>query len=482
MNVILFMADQMRGDCLGCMGHPVVKTPNLDMLAAQGTLFTRAYTPSPSCIPARACLLTGMNPWHTGILGMGEGMPHMADNYAHTLPGELANAGYHTCAVGKNHFHPQRALNGYHATILDESSRAIDKNFVSDYVEWYGKQTNDMEGYQDSSVDWNGWISRPYHTSENLHPTHWTADRAIEFLKKRDPNKPFFLKCSFARPHSPYDPPQVYYDMYKDNHNIPEPFVGDWSQCNDVEFDALNVHTWRGKLHSEDIRRARAAYYGNITFIDYSIGRVLRTLNSMRLYDDTMILFTSDHGDMLGDHHLWRKTHAYEGSTHIPLLIKPTQGQGNKMQRCGKLTTLMDIMPTVLDAVGLRIPATCDGLSMLPLLQGKSSDNWRTHLLSEHCACYAQEQEYVFVADEQYKLIFFPYNGSLQFFDLIKDPGECVNEILKPEYTQIIADMTNHLVKEFQMRQWPVLQGEQLCAKPDKMVLTSPNAGSFGVQ
>lgn len=480
MNVILFMADQMRGDCMGCMGNDAIKTPHLDMLAAQGTLFTRAYTPSASCVPARACLLTGMDPWHTGILGMGSGMKPISDRYEHTLPGELSAAGYHTCAVGKNHFTPQRALNGYHATILDESTRQIDRGFVSDYVEWYGKQTGDPDGFWDTGLNWNGWLGRPFHADETLHPTHWTADRAIEFLKKRDPGKPFFLKCSFARPHSPYDAPQVYYDMYKDR-ELPAPYVGDWSDCNDVPYDALQVNAWRGRQKPEDIHTARALYYGNVTFIDHSIGRVLNQLTKLGLYNDTMIIFTSDHGDMLGDHHLWRKTYGYEGSSHIPMLIKPALGQGLPMQKCDRVVTLSDIMPTVLDAAGVTIPNTCDGASMMPLVRGEDAD-WRETVICEHCACYSPEQENVFVTDGHHKLIFFPLDGSLQLFDLDHDPGECKNALDDPDYRAIRDKLTEKLIGEFTMRGWPVTDGKRLLAKPQGMVLTSPHAGIYGVK
>lgn len=132
-NVLLIMTDQQRWDTLGCYGNAVVETPNLDWLASMGIVFTAAYTSTPSCVPARASLITGMDPWNTGILGMGEGQHGMGVNFAHTLPGELALAGYHTQGVGKMHFHPQRALNGFHHTVLDESGRVGTPGFVSDY-------------------------------------------------------------------------------------------------------------------------------------------------------------------------------------------------------------------------------------------------------------------------------------------------------------------------------------------------------------
>jgi arylsulfatase A-like enzyme len=187
---------------------------NLDYLASEGTFFTNAYSCTPSCIPARASLLTGMNPWKTGILGMGRGQGRMGTGFQHTLPGELAKAGYHTQGVGKMHFSPQRALNGFHNTILDESGREEDPNFVSDYRRWFEEHKTGAYGFDDHGISWNSWMARPTHVPEFLHPTNWTVNESIQFLKNRDPEKPFFLKMSFARPHSPYDAPAYYFDLY----------------------------------------------------------------------------------------------------------------------------------------------------------------------------------------------------------------------------------------------------------------------------
>ena len=136
-NVILLMTDQHRWDCLGCYGNPVIKTPNLNRLAKEGTLFSNGYTAVPSCIPARACLLTGMNQWKTGILGMGRGQKKMGTGFDHTLPGELTAAGYQTQGVGKMHFFPQRSLNGFENIVLDESGRHEDPGFISDYQQCF---------------------------------------------------------------------------------------------------------------------------------------------------------------------------------------------------------------------------------------------------------------------------------------------------------------------------------------------------------
>ena len=271
-NIVLITTDQHRGDCIGRAGHPVVETPYLDQLAQQGTLFTRAYSAVPSCIAARAGILTGMDQWNHGRLTYAG---YDSLEFPATLPGELAKAGYHTQAVGKMHVFPQRKLYGFHNTILDESGRRYD-GFVSDYHLWFDKQKQGVYtevGYRDHSLDWNSWMARPSHLPEHLHPTYWTASEGVNFLGRRDPTKPFFLFLSFARPHSPYDPPQVYYDMYGDREDIPMPPIGEWADKYDIRDD--NVNAAFSHRSDREVRRARAAYYGSITFIDHQIGRFI---------------------------------------------------------------------------------------------------------------------------------------------------------------------------------------------------------------
>ena len=425
-NLILIMTDQQRGDCLGCDGNPVIETPYLDELASQGTRFTSAYTACPSCIPARASLMTGMDQWHTGVLGMGRSRSNMTTAYAHTLPGELAAAGYHTQGIGKMHFNPQRALYGFHNTIIDESGRAQTPGFVSDYRKWFEAHKDGPYGYRDHAIDWNSWMGRPSHLPEHLHPTWWTAQQAIEWLGRRDPEKPFFLKVSFARPHSPYDPPQAYYDLYRDR-EMPRPYVGDWcggrlkrGPSND------DTNAWRAHRSDVEIQRARACYYGNVTFIDHQIGRLIYELRreAPEVWRNTLIVFTCDHGDMLGDHHLWRKTYAYEGSARIAMIIRPPlTWDCPRGQVRDEVVELRDVMPTFLEAAGVAIPETVDGMSMLGMARGEMA-RWREYLLGEHDWCYSHEQANYYLTDGRWKYIWFPYLGTEQLFDRGTDPAE----------------------------------------------------------
>ncbi|MCC2686199.1 MAG: sulfatase [Paenibacillaceae bacterium] len=473
-NILLIMTDQQRWDTLGCYGNRTIETPNLDWLAAQGTVFTHAYTSTPSCIPARATLITGMDPWNTGILGMGRGQGPMGGGFEHTLPGELARVGYHTQGVGKMHFHPQRALNGFHNTVLDESGRAESPSFVSDYRQWFAANRTGDYGSTDHGIDWNSWMARSWHAPEFLHPTNWTINESIKFLQERDPNRPFFLKTSFARPHSPYDAPSYYFDLYNQK-EMPKAFVGDWATVHDVPKDAANPDAWHGVRTDEEIHRARAGYYGSINHIDHQIGRLLTELKKSKLDQNTLIIFTSDHGDMLGDHNLWRKTYAYEGSAHIPMIVRlPASMRKSSADVVDQPVCLQDIMPTILDAAGLEIPDTVDGASLLPLIRGESAP-WREYVHGEHSTCYAEIQEMQFLTDGYWKYIWLPRVGTEQLFDLRRDPGECRDLSGEAEYRDELLRWRHRLIDVLSPRNAGLTEGDQLICQAGKPPIVSPH-------
>ena len=203
-NIVLIMTDQMRGDCLGIAGHPDVKTPYLDSIAAKGILFDHAYSACPSCVPARAALHTGMRQEHHGRVGY-QDMVNW--NYPHTMAGELAAAGYYTQCVGKMHVHPLRNLMGFHnielhdgylhayrdpAAAWEESQKQAD-----DYFYWLKQELGADADVTDTGMECNSWVSRPWIYEEKYHPTNWVSTRSIDFLRRRDTSKPFFLMASY---------------------------------------------------------------------------------------------------------------------------------------------------------------------------------------------------------------------------------------------------------------------------------------------
>ena len=220
-NILLLMADQLRMDCVGVHGNRYIKTPNLDRIGNEGIRFQSAYSTTPTCVPARTALLTGLGPWRHGMLGY----TAMASNrYPVEKARALAEVGYYTTSIGKNHYFPIRNPHGYHHTILDESRGFWfrEENFQTespwqerpDYESWFWSQMPDKDPGA-TGLGWNDFRSRPFAYPERMHPTHWTGETAVRFLKNYDRTEPFFLKVSFIRPHSPYDAPERFFKMYE---------------------------------------------------------------------------------------------------------------------------------------------------------------------------------------------------------------------------------------------------------------------------
>ena len=470
-NLLLITTDQQRGDCLGCDGHPCVETPNLDAIAESGARFRNAYTAVPSTTPARAAMMTGMNQWNHGRLTM-TGSDSL--EYPATIAGELAAAGYQTRAVGKMMVYPQRKLYGFHHTVLDESGRRPGR-FTSDYLRWFKEHAPRGVGYRDHSVRWNSWMARPFHLPEQYHPTHWTADEGIRFLLDRDPTKPFFLLLSFARPHSPYDAPQVYFDMYLGNPKVPKPPIGEWAKKFDHK--VADVDAPRTRRSDDEIHRARSGYYGNITFIDHQIGRVLYDLQrtDRDALNNTFILFTSDHGDMMGDHFHWRKTYAYEGSARVPFLVQyPEHWNLPRGRVLEQVVEMQDIMPTFLDAAGADIPDSVDGDSVLKLCRGDQG-GWREYVQGEHTSCYGREHGMQYLTDGREKYIWFHHTGEQQFFNLEQDPCECRDLADDPAAQDRIRLWRSRLAEINQARGDPRGKHGALVPQPDGALTLSPN-------
>ncbi len=235
-NILLLMADQLRADCLGCYGNRVIHTPNIDRIAGEGVTFTGAYTSVPSCTPARSALLTGLSPWHHGMLGM----TNFASRYPLEKPRTLAEAGYFTTAIGKNHFYPIRNPHGYHQMVLDEHCSywfdkaehdlpaAASSEERCDYEAWFWSQMPTGNPHA-TGLGWNDYRGKAFVLPERLHATTWTGDTAVNFVRTYERPEPFFLKVSFIRPHSPYDPPPRMMKKYEDA-SIPPAAAGDWAR------------------------------------------------------------------------------------------------------------------------------------------------------------------------------------------------------------------------------------------------------------
>jgi arylsulfatase len=466
-NVVLITVDQWRGDALGCAGHPFAYTPHLNQLAGRGVRFSRAYAATPSCIAARASLYTGLSQTSTRRIGYRDGEPW---NYARTIASEFTAAGYQTQAIGKLHVFPERSQMGFQNVILHDGylhfarKKPGDLTLVDDYVMWLRERTGDPRAdYFDNGVNCNSQVARPWDKDEALHPTTWLAGQAIDFLRRRDTGKPFFLYMGFHRPHPPYDPPRWAFEQYLDV-KMPEPPVGDWAE----EVLAPYRDDWRADptvahLTGDALRRARAGYFGHITHIDLQLNRFLETLDEYGIGSNTVIAFVSDHGEMLGDHHTFRKSLPYEGSARVPLIVA---GPGIPRQRVvdSKVLELRDVMPTLLAAAGIPIPDGLDGSDALTLAHDSNAP-WRTHLHGEHTFA---DQSVQYICDGARKYVWWSGTGREQLFDLVSDPQERVDTGNR----QDVRSYRCLLVKALENRpEGFVSQGELVAGRPVSPVL-----------
>ena len=467
-NLLLLMTDQHRSDCLGCAGNSIIRTPNLDRIAANGVRFRRAYTSTPSCTPARSALLTGLAPWHHGMLGYGR----VAEHYPVEMPRALRDAGYWTFGIGKMHWFPQRTLHGFHGTLLDESGRAESPGFVSDYRRWFKSQAPDKDP-DATGIDWNDYRARVYQLPEELHPTMWMGNEATAFIEAYDKPEPFYLKVSFARPHSPYDPPQRFWNLYR-TEDMPAPVVGDWAARHAEHADPPPPGLAQGDLGVKTAQEARHGYYASVTFIDEQIGRILDALARNGLDKNTLILFIADHGDMLGDHHLWRKTYPYESSAGIPMLLQWPEGYPAAVERGSVLeqpVEIRDVFPTFMDAAGQPIPEGIDGRSLLGLVRGET--DWRPYLDLEHATCYFEWNNWNALTDGRWKYVWFAPEGREQLFDLDADPHELRNLAEDPAHAAMLATWRERMVAHFAERGPEFVQDGKLVAGRKK-ILYSP--------
>jgi len=414
-NIVLICVDQWRGDCLSAAGHPVVLTPYLDGWMATGTRFSRAYSATPTCVPARAALFTGLSQEHHGRVGYRDGVPW---DYPVTMAGELSRAGYQSQAVGKMHVYPERQRMGFENVALHDGylhfarSRHSDLADIDDYIPWLREKMGYDADYIDHGLNCNSIIARPWDKPEYVHPTTWVVTRSLEFLRERDTDRPFFLYASFHRPHPPYDPPEWAFQQYI-GQEMPDPPVGDWTDLWAQYENSVSPESQVARYDPRLLQRARAGYYGHMSHIDQQIERLLEELAG---HGDTVVCFVSDHGELMGDHHLYRKSLPYEGSAHIPFAIA---GPGIPSGVNDSVVELRDVFPTLLDVAGGSVSGL-DGRSVLPLTRGESVD-WRTQLHGEHTA-FGQSIQWL--TDGREKYIWCSGSGVEQFFDLVADPTE----------------------------------------------------------
>ncbi|MCD6321838.1 MAG: sulfatase-like hydrolase/transferase [Clostridiales bacterium] len=447
-NVILILTDQLRGDCVSIDGNESILTPNIDSIGGQGIRFPNSYSATPSsCIAARRTIMSGLLPQTHGMVGYKD----YQEWDAITLPQILKDNGYQTYMVGRNiHLHPTRKRYGFDHMVVNE-----------EYKEWVEERVKGVKFNQRSSrlhtdgiyystgIQCCDWTARPWPYEEYLHHTNWTVNEAIRFLERRDPSMPFFLAVSFLAPHPPLIPPEFYMNRYLRN-EIPKPKIGDWETV--PPRTGQDVSSFDVNLSPEALKSMQAGYYGLVNHIDDQLRRFLKivdgnvqlksNMSDSKGEDDknTIIMFTSDHGEMLGDHYMRRKSVPYQGSIRIPFMMHAPERYGiDSGKVCNRLAGLQDIMPTVLDMLDIEIPEHIDGKSLVPLLTG-DDENFRGYIHIEHAPRFHG------IVTETDKFIWYVASGREQYFDLVNDPDELHNAINDREYKQRVDYLRDVLI------------------------------------
>ena len=459
-DVLLIMPDQMRGDCLSIVGHPVVRTPHLDALAHEGALFRRAYTTVPSCIPARYALLTGLYPQTSGVVGF-KGMPITYP----TLPQMLRDAGYTTVLVGREmHQAPKGEPYGYQKQILGSTYEADD-----DYDHFLKKAAPETGGIrplvESLNICNNGWEANPWPLADKLHPTAWIVRQARKVVADSPRDKPLFLTTSFYAPHPPLFPPKKYFDEYM-KMQLPPAAHGDWVDWSAVPPPKPLSSAHRVLLEGELLRRAQAGYFGLITHLDDQIGPLIKEFKkrSQKGKRPWVIVFVTDHGEMLGDHGYFRKCEPYEGSANIPFIIAGSPDLGFQPGlRCYRPVCLEDVMPTLLTLAGVPLPKPMDGVDLGPTLRGDKRVI-RPWLHLEHAPCYSEQQAFHALTDGHYKYIWRPLDGSEQLFNLDKDLREEHDLSKEPAEHVTLEKWRERLIKQLVGRPEGFSDGTKLIA------------------
>lgn len=413
-NILLVTTDQQRPDTMSCAGHPCLYTPHLDQIADEGVRFQSAYSNCPVCIPARTTLITGREAHHNGIPSYSE-RSRIDRDRADYLGSLVTAAGYQTCLVGKTHWHTEPQFRaGFETVVWGHLMR---------------KQMIQQLG-QPISADGVGFNEITPHRSPRpaeFSNTGWLVERAVEFLQLRDRHQPFFLWVSIQDPHPPFSVHEPFYSMY-DGADIPDPIVADWSSSEESTPRSHYLkqgHSKIGRMPSERLRKARSVYYGTISHIDQQLGRLIGTLMSRGDWDDTLMIYTTDHGEMLGDHGTRAKSSFLDASARIPFLVRPPgawREDAEVVNALGStsdaLVGLEDILPTCCDAAGARVPDDVDGRSLLPLVRaGARTANGRERSHEPVRAFYHGhiDTNHMY-RDADYKYLYFTDDGSELLF------------------------------------------------------------------
>ncbi|TDJ20972.1 MAG: sulfatase [Gammaproteobacteria bacterium] len=467
MNVLFITADQWRGDSLSSLGHPCLQTPNLDRLAADGMLFEQHFAQATPCGPSRASLYTGMYLQNHRSVNNGTPLDARHSNIAL----EARKAGYDPALFGytdvsvdpRQHTPGDPALRTYSGVLAGMTPVVhVDDHALPWLADLKAKGYTVPEGllgvYKPKDIgaeaDDRGLTFAPAQYTAEDNYTAFLTNELIKYLSVRV-DKPWFVHLSYLAPHPPFVVPEPYHAMY-DPGEVPKPVRAATVEEEAAQHPYLNFYLYNQKgwgirydhssknnlqLDDRDVLQARATYYGMMSEVDFQIGRLLTFLQETDAYDNTMVVFTSDHGEQLGDHWQFSKYAYFDQSFHIPLIVRDPRAAARQARgrRVSAFTESVDIMPTILDGLRVPVPSQCDGETLAPFCRGETPAGWRTEahwefdfrrfidangdsvqgLKPDQCAVNV-------IRGERYKYVHFTAMPPL-LFDLVDDPGEFRN-------------------------------------------------------
>jgi len=495
-NILFITADQWRGECLSALGHPHVKTPCLDSIAADGTIFARHYAQATPCGPSRASLYTGM----------------YLHNHRSLLNGTPLDARHTNVALEARKVGYDPALFGYTDTSLDPRHQSIEDGYegvlpgFSPVCHLNGTWAPWLESLKSKGYSVDESPREMFRPQENFpgaegkgptfSPARFTAedsntaflvDEAVQYLSDRG-DDPWFMHLSFLSPHPPFVAPAPYHDLY-DAEDMPPPRRRETQEQESSQHPWMDLYlknqsgagitvgarTSKGLVLSDrDIRQIQATYYGMMTEVDAQIGRLVAYLKSIDAYDDTLIVFTSDHGEHLGDHWMFSKYSYFQQTFHVPLVIRDPSPEARSSAGTviREFTESVDVMPTILSRIGVERPLQCDGRSLIPFCCGVIPDNWRQayHAAfdlrgpSNDKACppfglRVDQCTANVLCDGEYKYVHFAGLPAL-LFDLTADPDEFENLADKPEYKEVALRYAQEMLS-WRMRHEPYELADQ---------------------
>lgn len=416
-HLLILMTDQLRPDALGAYGNRYVQTPTLDALAAESVIFDRAITPSPVCVPARLSLLSGQYANRHGNSNNNPGLSYRGEGFYSML----TKAGFNSCCVGKMHHVWDRygSLGFARRDTQEELSHPDD-----DYTAF-------IEQNYPGVFDYNGMRSEMYYVPQisqlpaEAHPTQWIGDRSVEFIENCDPDKPTFLMSSFIHPHPPFCPPAPWNKLYRSD-KLPAPFIPeDTSELKPLLHKTFD--TDRLGISPLDALRLKNFYYACVSFVDYQISRIIDALRRRGMYDDTVILFISDHGECLGDYRNMGKRTMLSSASAIPFMLRvPGMAPGHRSDP----VSLVDVAPTLLSLFGVPYdPSEFDGVNIL---------KDRHELVYSQYNCH--EKGAYMVAGETDKLIYHGARKQYYYFDRSPETHDLYPELAGTERVKYLKE------------------------------------------